>query len=124
MHEDITKFIEAYRDSVSHGPRALTAFYAEPCVTASTAAVRVSPASDDTALVLAEVHAANRARGFTHVELRAVDIHPLGSSSALATVRWAYKGACDELLWTTTISYNLYRRDGVWKILVQTIHDM
>ena len=48
---------------------------------------------------------------------------PLGSNSALATVQWAYKGACEEMLWKTTFSYNLYRRDGVWKILVQTMHD-
>ena len=46
-----------------------------------------------------------------------------GPNSALATVQWAYKGACEEMLWKTTFSYNLYRRDGVWKILVQTMHD-
>jgi hypothetical protein len=34
-----------------------------------------------------------------------------------------YRGACDELLWKTTFSYNLYRHDGAWKILMQTMHD-
>jgi hypothetical protein len=106
MHDDVTKFIEAFRDSLSHGPSALTAFYAEPSERA-----------------LAESDAADRARGFTHAELRALDVQPLGSDSALATVRWAYKGACDELLWTATVSYKLDRRDGAWKILVQTQQD-
>jgi hypothetical protein len=106
MSGDVTKFIEAYRDSLSHGPSALTAFYAEPCEQ-----------------TLAENDAADRARGFTHVELRALDVQPRGANSALATARWAYKGACDELLWTATVSYTLDRRDGAWKILVQTLHD-
>lgn len=106
MHDDVTKFIEAYRDSLSHGPSALTAFYAEPSEQA-----------------LAERDAADRARGFTHAELRALDVHPLGSDSALATVRWAYKGACDELLWTAMVSYTLDGRDGAWKILVETPHE-
>jgi hypothetical protein len=76
MREEVTKFIEAYRDSFSRGPSAIAEFYSEPCVTAR-----------------------------------------------MGVVQWAYKGACEEMLWKTTFSYNLYRRDGVWKILVQTMHD-
>jgi len=34
MREEVTKFIEAYRDSFSHGSSAIAEFYSEPCVTA------------------------------------------------------------------------------------------
>jgi len=123
MREEVTNFIEAYRDSFSQGPSAISAFYSEPCVTARMGVVRVNPTRNDTELLFAEDDARYRARGFTHGDILTMDVQPLGSSSALATVQWAYKGACEEMLWKTTFSYNLYRRDGVWKILVQTMHD-
>ena len=123
MLEEVTKFIEAYRGSFSHGPNAIAAFYSEPCVTATMGVVRVNPTRHDTELLLVEVDAGNRARGFTHGDILNMDVQALGSNSALATVQWAYKGACEEMLWKTTFSYNLYRRDGGWKILVQTMHD-
>ncbi len=123
MREDVTKFIEAYRDSFSRGPGAIAEFYSEPCVTARMGVVRVNPTRHDTELLLTEVDATYRARGFTHGDVLTMHVEPLGSNSVLATVQWAYKGACDELLWTTTFTYNLYRCEGVWKILVQTMHD-
>lgn len=123
MREHVTKFIEAYRDSFSRGASAIAEFYSEPCVTAATGVVRVNPTRKDTELFLAEVDATYQARGFTHGDVLTMHVEPLGSNSALATVQWAYKGACEELLWKTTFTYNLYRRDGVWKILVQTMHD-
>jgi hypothetical protein len=123
MREELTRFIEAYRDSFSHGPSAIAQFYAEPCVTARMDMVGVSPTRNDTERLFAEVDANYRARGFTHGDILGMDIRPLGSSSALVTVQWSYRGACDELLWKTTFSYNLYRRDGIWQILVQTMHD-
>jgi hypothetical protein len=123
MHEDVTKFIEAYRDAFGHGPRAVAEFYAEPCVTATMGVVRVNATCGDTELLFTEVEASYQTRGFTHGDILSMHVQPLGSNSALATVQWAYKGACEELLWKTTFSYNLYRRDGAWKILVQTMHD-
>jgi uncharacterized NTF2-like protein DUF6841 len=123
MREEVTKFLEAYRDSFGGGPRAIAAFYSEPCVTARMGVVRVNPTRNDVELLFVEVDAGYRARGFTHGDILALDVQPLGSNSALATVRWAYKGACDEMLWKTTFTYNLYRREGVWQILVQTMHD-
>jgi hypothetical protein len=123
MREEVTKFIGAYCDSFSRGPSATAEFYSEPCVTARMGVVRVNGTRNDTELFFAEVDAAYRARGVTHGDILAMDVQPLGSNSALATVQWAYKGACEEMLWKATCSYNLYRRDGVWKILVQTMHD-
>jgi hypothetical protein len=115
--------MEAYRDAVSAGPRAIAEFYSEPCVTARMGVVRVNPTRSDTERLFVEIDAGYRTRGFTHGDIFTIDVQRLGSNSALATVQWAYKGACEELLWKTAFSYNLYRRDGVWKILVQTLHD-
>lgn len=123
MREDVTKFIEAYRDAFHRGPRAIAEFYSEPCVTARMGVVRVSSTRKDTEALFTDVDATDRTRGFTHGEILGIDVELLGANSALATVQWAYMGACEELLWKTTFSYNLYRRDGAWKILVQTMHD-
>jgi hypothetical protein len=84
---------------------------------------RVNPTRRDTELLFAEVDKNYRSRNFTHGAIVTMAVHPLGSNSALATVRWAYKDQDDKTLWETTFSYNLYRRDGAWKILVQTMHD-
>jgi hypothetical protein len=121
--DDVTKFIHAYGDAFRMGPGAIAEFYAEPCVTVRMGVVRVSQTREDTERLFTEVDATYRARGFTYGEALAIDVKPLGANSALATVQWAYNGACAELLWKTTFSYNLHRRDGAWKILVQTMHD-
>ena len=123
MNDEVTKFLEAYRDSFSRGPRAIAEFYAEPCVTARMGDVRVNVTRKDTERLYADVDAQYHARGFTHGDILTMDVQPLGANSALVTVQWAYKGACEELLWKATFSYNLYRRDGAWTILVQTMHD-
>ena len=123
MREDVTTFIEAYRDAFSRGPRAIAEFYSEPCLTVRMGVVRVNSTRKDTETLFTEVDTTYRARGFTRGEILGIDVELLGANSALATVQWAYMGACEELLWKTTFSYNLYRCDGAWKILVQTMHD-
>ena len=121
--ENVTKLIDAYRDSFGRGPRVVAEFYAEPCVIAGIGDVRVNPTRHETERFLAEVEASHRSRGFARSDIRALDVQPLGASGALATVRWVYLGACEELLGNATLSYNLLRHDGVWKILVETVHE-
>jgi len=123
MHDEAKRFIEAYRDSFKRGASAIAEFYSEPCVTARMGTARVNPTRKDTELLFAEVDKNYRSKGFTHGDILTLDIHPLGSNCAFATVRWAYKGADEKTLWETTFSYNLYCRNGSWKILVQTMHD-
>ena len=123
IREEVTKFIEAYGAALSYGPSATIEFYSEPCLTVEMGVARMHPTRKDMELVLGDVDARDRTRGFTRADLVTVDVQPLGSNSALATVRWASKGACEEMLGTATVSYNLYRCEGAWKILVQTMHD-
>jgi hypothetical protein len=61
MREDVTKFIEVYRDSFSRGPSAMAEFYSEPCVTARVGVVRVNATRNDTELLFVEVEARYRA---------------------------------------------------------------
>lgn len=65
MREEVTKFIEAYRDSFSHGSSAIAEFYSESCVTARMVVVRVNRTRNDTELLFVEVDTRYR-RGFTH----------------------------------------------------------
>lgn len=123
MHEDVTKFIEAYRDSFGRGPGAVAEFYAEPCLIAGATGVRVNATRHETERFLAEVDQSHLTRGFTRADIFALDVQPLGASGALATVRWGYLGACEELLGKATLSYNLHRSEGVWKIVVETAHE-
>jgi hypothetical protein len=123
MREDVAKLIEAYGDAFGRGPSAIAEFYAEPCVTARAGVARVHATRKDVESLFAEVEETYRARGFTHGDVLSLHVELLGSNSALATVQWAYRGACEELLWKSTFSYNLYRLDGRWKILIQTMHD-
>ena len=123
MHDQVTKLFEAYRDAVGRGPSAIAGFYAEPCMTVRAGVARVLATRGDTERLFTEVEAQDRAKGFTYGEILSLDVKALGATSALATVKWAYNGACAELLWTTTFSYNLHLRDGAWTILVQTMHE-
>ena len=123
MREEVTTFIEAYGAAMSYGPSAAMEFYSEPCLTVAMGAARMHPTRKDMESVLGDADARDRTRGFTRADLVTLDVQPLGSSSALATVKWASKGACEEMLGTTTVSYNLSWLDGGWKIVVQTMHD-
>ena len=123
MQDELKIFFDAYKASFSQGPAQIAAFYSEPCVTARMGVVRVNPTLKETEALFAEVDRQYRARGFTNGEYLVEEFRPLGANSAMATVHWAYKNARGDILWETTFSYNLYRRDGGWKILVQTMHD-
>jgi hypothetical protein len=121
--QDLNAFFDAYRDSFPKGAAAVAAFYSEPCVTVRSGVVRVHLSSADITAVLTEVDKHYRDRGYTHAERSSFDCKSLGANSALATVCWAYKGPDERTIWETTFSYNVCRRDGTWRILVQTMHD-
>jgi len=123
MQTELEAFFDAYRDSFPHGPTAIAEFYFEPCITARMGAVRVNPSHKEASELFAKVDAQYRARGYTHAEYVPLDLRAFGTNSALATIRWSYRGADGATIWQTTFSYNLYRRDGAWKILLQTMHD-
>ena len=123
MRDEMTSFFSAYRDAFSKGPAAIADFYAEPCVTARTGTVRVNATRKQTQVIFADIDRRYRAKGFTHGEMLSLEAKPLGANSVLATVHWAYKGAAGTTLWETTFSYNLYRYERGWKILLQTMHD-
>jgi NTF2-like protein (DUF6841) len=123
MQVEFKAFFDAYRDSFVEGPPAIATFYSEPCVTARAGVVRVNHTHADTTALFAEVDRQYRARGFTHADYEVLESRSLGANSVCATICWSYKGADGATIWQTTFTYNLYKRVGAWKILVQTMHD-
>lgn len=123
MQMDLGKFFDLYRDSFPAGPAAIAAFYSEPCVTERGDMVRVNATHADTTALFAEVDRQYRARGFTHADYLPLNSHELGANSVLATIRWTYKNSHDAPLWETTFSYNLYKCNSEWRVLVQTMHE-
>ena len=123
MEKERKAFFDAYRDSFPVVPAAIAAFYSEPCVTARAGVVRVNATTADTMALFAEVDRQYRSRGYTHADYEVLDSRNLGANAASATLRWSYKRAGGETIWQTTFTYSLYRRDGSWKILLQTMHD-
>ena len=123
MREDLERFFEGYRDAFTEGPVAIAACYSEPCVTARMGGVRVNATRVETEKLFGEVDRQYRSKGFTHGRILTMESRDLGANSALATIRWAYLDSGGRTLWESTFSYNLYRRDGEWKILLQTMHD-
>jgi NTF2-like protein (DUF6841) len=120
---DARVFLDAYRDSFAKGPAAIASFYAEPCVTARMGSVRINISQSDTAALFSEVDKQYRARGYTHADYDLSDVRNLGVNAALVTARWSYKGADRQVIWRATFTYNLYKREEGWKILLQTMHD-
>lgn len=123
MQDELTAFFDAYRDSFPEGAAAIAAFYLEPNVSARADVVRVNATRADLTALFSDVDRQYRARGYTHADYELQGLRSLGANAALATVRWSYKNAGGDTIWQTTFSYNLYKRDGAWKILVQTMHD-
>jgi hypothetical protein len=123
MQTELKTLFDAYRDSFPKGAAAVAAFYSEPCVTLRSGVARVHLSNADITALLTDVDKQYRDRGYTHADSVSFACTSLGASSALATVRWAYKGPDEQTIWETTFSYNVHRRDGAWKILVQTMHD-
>ena len=123
MAEDVREFFEAYGASFSVDPRAIAEFYHEPCITIRMGATHLNVARRDTEELFAKALEAYRSKGFADGAILSLDSRPIGSNSAIATVRWVYKDTAGKPLWEWTFTYNLYRSDGKWRILLQTMHD-
>ena len=123
MSEEIRRFFDAYNESFEKGPGSIAYFYHEPCVTARMGSPTLNPTRKDCETFFASVLEKYEARGWTRGEILKLESQPLGVNSILATILWAYKDKAGKTLWEWTFSYNLYKSNGEWKILLQTLHD-
>jgi hypothetical protein len=119
----LERFFHDYRDSWPRGAGAIAQFYHEPCFSARAGVVRLYPTREDLRRFFEEVDRQYGDRGFHHGVMLSRQFHELGANAALATIRWAYQDAADKTQWESTFSYQLYKREGQWKILVHTMHD-
>jgi hypothetical protein len=120
---EIRQFFDAYIASFEQGPAAIAHLYHAPCITARMGVPTLNATRKDVELFFAAVLQKYRAMGWAGGDMVSLDSQPLGINSTLATVRWAYKDTSGNTLWEWTFSYNLYRCEGGWKILLQTLHD-
>jgi hypothetical protein len=125
MGPDLRKWFDKYNAAfyVPKAPEAVAALYHEPCINARMGAVRLNRTRQDTADFFQQVIAKYRAQGWHAAEMVSMETRTLGTNSAQATIRWAYKNAENQTLWEWTFTYNLYKANGEWKILLQTLHD-
>lgn len=72
---------------------------------------------------LAEVMGAYARSGAARADVAALDVVPLGMSSAFATVNWHVRGTDGSLLKDFHTTYHLLRADRDWRILSYTNHD-
>ena len=72
---------------------------------------------------LTELMAAYARSGAARAEIAALDVVPLGKSSAFTTVRWHVRDAEGTLLKDFHTTYQLLRTDGGWQIVSYTNHD-
>lgn len=72
---------------------------------------------------LKEVMAAYARSGAARADIAALDVVPLGTSSASVTVRWHVRDGSGGLLKDFYTTYHLLRTDGEWQILSYTNHD-
>lgn len=120
---EIRRFFDDYNAAFGRTSADIAEFYAAPCITARVGTATLNTTREDTAVFFASVLEKYRAMGCTRGEVVNLESQPLGVNSTLATVRWAYKDDAGKSLWEWTFSYNLFRVDGAWKILLQTMHD-
>lgn len=72
---------------------------------------------------LAELMKAYERAGAARADIAELDVVPLGSSSAIATVRWHVLDAAGTLLRDFRSTYHLLRTGEAWRILSYTNHD-
>jgi hypothetical protein len=123
MNQELIDFFDAYTISFGETPASIATFYSEPCITARGGNVRANGSSAETIEFFGAVLAQYRSRGLKGGDYDVLDVRSLGSNSVIATLHWRYRNGEGDVLWQSIFSYNLYKRDGAWKILLQTMHD-
>ena len=120
---DIRQFFDAYAAAFYEGPAAIAQHYHAPCITARMGTPTLHVTRQEVETFFASALAKYRAMGWSRGQLMSLESQTLGINSTLATVRWAYQDDGGKTLWEWSFSYNLYRSEGAWKILLQTMHD-
>ena len=67
--------------------------------------------------------ASYKEHGYKRGNLAGIVVNPMGAWSAAVTVHWIIDHVDGSVLRDFYTTYNLFREDGVWKILVTTNHE-
>ena len=124
VERDLDSFFGHYAERyMASDVDAVSAMYASPMLALREG--RAIHLADRTALRehLTELMAAYARSGAARADIAALDVVPLGKSSAFATVHWHVRDASGNLLKDFHTTYHLLRVDGDWRIVSYTNHD-
>ena len=90
MTSDLRMFFDGYNASFGQGPSSIAKFYFEPCITARMGNARLNATNADTEAFFAQALDKYRSQGFHHGSILSFDSKPIGTNSAIVTIKWSY----------------------------------
>ena len=101
----------------------LAQFYFAPTLMVKNGSALALTTSDDILTHLKTLLASYREHGYKKGNVAGVDVQMMGYWGASITVHWIIDHVNGSVLRDFYTTYNLFRQDGAWKILVTTNHD-
>ena len=101
----------------------IAAFYHTPTITLrADGSIHCLQSTDMLEKFFQRVADGYAAEGYRASRFRIVDVTPIGALSALVTLDWDLLRGDGSLIRSWRQSYNIVRTEGVWRIVVSTIH--
>ena len=101
----------------------LAQFYFAPTLMVKNGSVVTLATSSDVLTHLQTLIASYREHGYRKGNLVGLDVQAMGHWGALVTVHWIIDHVNGSILRDFKTSYNLFKLNDAWKILVTTNHD-
>ena len=101
----------------------LATYYFAPTLMVKNGSVLALSTADEIFEHLKGLLASYKEHGYKKGNLAGVEVKPTGAWSAAVTVHWIIDHSNGSVLRDFYTTYNLFRQDGEWKILVTTNHD-
>ena len=120
----VRHFFEDYRaafDAVD-GARIAALYHAPTITMRADGSIHCLESSDALAEFFQRVAERYVAEGYRASRFRIVDLTPIGTASALATLDWELLREDGSLIRSWRQSYNIVRVDDAWRIILSTFH--
>ena len=124
MNEEIEGFFQRYARAVAAMHiEELASLHHAPCLKVhGDGSVELLPDRDAVCAFFRELGGKYAARGYSGGRFHDLDVKPIGTAGALASLTWEQYGSDGGVYRTFRRSYNLIRSGTDWKILVATFH--
>ena len=120
----IRGFFDAYRDAfLRFDGASVAAMYHAPSIMARFDSYVLWPAEEDVRASCDALVDSYRTRGAERAEYEIRDFQAQGSHFAVVALAWTFHWRQDESPLSFYATYNLFERDGTWRIMVATVFD-